>query len=176
MGKKWTWFAKYAYVNATFETSQNISSVGHPSNPHDDDDSLGVPYEQYQIHVQPGDEIPGISPHVGRVGIGFSPTSNWNFSADIEANSAQFYRGDENNKAGLKVPGYLLTNVAADYNLDLGNDRDMNFFFEARNIFNVNYETGGILAENEVDGTGGSGTFVAPGQPLTLFTGVRITF
>ena len=42
-----------------------------------------VPYEQYQIHVQPGDEIPGISPHVGRVGIGFSPTSNWNFSAGI---------------------------------------------------------------------------------------------
>ncbi len=176
MGKKWTWFAKYAYVNATFETSQNISSVGHPSNPHDDDDSLGVPYEQYQIHVQPGDEIPGISPHVGRFGVGFSPTSNWNFSADIEANSSQFYRGDENNKAGLKVPGYLLTNLAADYNLDLGNDRNMNFFFEARNIFNVNYETGGILAENEVDGTGGSGTFVAPGQPLTLFTGVRITF
>ena len=52
----------------------------------------------------------------------------------------------------------------------------MIFFFEAKNIFNVNYETGGILAENEVEGTGGSGTFVAPGQPLTLFTGVRVTF
>ena len=178
LGKKWSWFAKYAYVNATFETSQNISSVGHPSNPHDDDDSVAsaAAYEKYQIHMKPGDSIPGISPHVGRFGIGYSPTANWNFGVDIEANSSQFYRGDENNAAGLKVPGFLLTNLSADYNLDLDRDRSMIFFFEAKNIFNVNYETGGILAENEVEGTGGSGTFVAPGQPLTLFTGVRVTF
>ncbi len=178
LGKKWSWFAKYAYVNATFETSQNISSVGHPSNPHDDDDSVAsaAAYEKYQIHMKPGDSIPGISPHVGRFGIGYSPTANWNLGVDIEANSSQFYRGDENNSAGLKVPGFLLTNLSADYSLDLDRDRSMIFFFEAKNIFNVNYETGGILAENEVEGTGGSGTFVAPGQPLTLFTGVRVTF
>ena len=33
---------------------------------------------------------------------------------------------------------------------------------------------GGILAENEVDGTGGSGTFVTPGQPTTIFAGVHV--
>ena len=29
------------------------------------------------------------------------------------------------------------------------------FFIEGRNLLNANYETGGILAENEVEGTGG---------------------
>ena len=32
------------------------------------------------------------------------------------------------------------------------------------------------LAENEVDGTGGSGTFVTPGQPLTIFGGMKLTW
>ena len=43
------------------------------------------------------------------------------------------------------------------------------FFLEARNILDENYETGGIFAENEVSGTGGSGTFVTPGQPFYNF-------
>mgnify|MGYP001288080190 CR=1 FL=1 len=33
-----------------------------------------------------------------------------------------------------------------------------------------------ILAENEVDGTGGSGTFVTPGQPFTIFGGLHFRF
>ena len=40
----------------------------------------------------------------------------------------------------------------------------------------TNFESGGILAENEVDGTGGSGTFVTPGQPLTVFGGMKFTW
>ena len=32
-----------------------------------------------------------------------------------EANSAQFYRGDENNSAGQKVPGYFLLNLSTEY-------------------------------------------------------------
>ena len=46
----------------------------------------------------------------------------------------------------------------------------------ANNIFDENYETGGIYAENEVDGTGKSGTFVTPGQPISIFGGLNITF
>ena len=50
LGEKWTWFSKYAYVRATFETSQMISSVGHPSNTFDDDDlDDNELREQYQI-------------------------------------------------------------------------------------------------------------------------------
>ena len=29
--------------------------------------------ESYQIQVGPGDAIPGLSPHIGRMGIGFIP-------------------------------------------------------------------------------------------------------
>jgi len=178
LGNKWNWFAKYAYVRATFQTSQNISSVGHPSNPHDDDDSVAsaAAYEKYQIHVKPGDVIPGLSPHIARFGVGYEPAENWIIDLDVEANSAQFYRGDENNSAGLKVPGYFLLNFTTEYNLDLTKQRDLTFFLQGQNMLNINYETGGILAENEVDGTGGSGTFVAPGQPLTLFAGIRLNF
>ena len=178
VGDQWSWFAKYGYVHAIFKTSQNISSVGHPSNPFDDDDSVASAsaYEKYQIHMKPGDNIPGISPHIARFGIGHKPSSNWNLGLDFEYNSRQFYRGDESNNSGLYVPSYLLTNVSIDYYVEQDAYKSFVFFFEARNIFDVNYETGGILAENEVDGTGGSGTFVAPGQPLTMFSGVRIRF
>ena len=43
-------------------------------------------------------------------------------------------------------------------------------------FLDTNFETGGILAENEVDGTGGGGTFVTPGQPLTVFGGMKFTW
>ena len=49
-------------------------------------------------------------------------------------------------------------------------------FLEGRNLLDTNFESGGILAENEVDGTGGSGTFVTPGQPLTVFGGMKFTW
>ena len=32
--------------------------------------------ESYQIQVGPGDTIPGVSPHIGRIGVGYSPINN----------------------------------------------------------------------------------------------------
>ena len=51
--------------------------------------------------------------------------------------------------------------------LDLDRDRSMIFFLKQKNIFNVNYETGGILAENEVEGQLVSGDLCCSnGQPI----------
>ena len=36
--------------------------------------------EGYQIGVGPGDAIPGISPHVTRIGIGYSPTESFSMA------------------------------------------------------------------------------------------------
>ena len=178
IGNKWSWFAKYAYVRATFETNQKISSVGHPTNTFDDDDyDDNELREAFQIQIGRGDAIPGISPHIGRVGADYVINDNWSFGFDIEANSAQFYRGDEDNSANKKVAGYFLTNLRTEYNFSnpaLGNQAV--FFFNVNNLFDENYETGGIFAENEVDGTGGSGTFVTPGQPLSIYSGLTIRF
>ncbi|MEE2694869.1 MAG: TonB-dependent receptor [Pseudomonadota bacterium] len=176
LGENWTWFSKYSYVKATFETSQNISSVGHPTNAYEDDDfDDNELREAFQIPISNGDVIPGISPHVGRVGLGYNVNKNWNVGLDVEANSAQFYRGDESNTANQKVPGYFLFNVSSEYTIkNKNNDFESVFFFEARNIFDENYETGGLYAENEVSGTGKSGTFVTPGQPFTVFGGLHV--
>ena len=175
VGNHWTWFSKYAFVNATFETLQNISSVGHPTNGFDDDDfDDNQLRESFQIGVTRGDKIPGISPHVGRFGIGYSPFKNWKINGDVEANSSQFFRGDENNTANQKLPGYFLFNLSTEYTFKNQNNKtspNFTFFIQARNILNENYETGGIFAENEVSGTGGSGTFVTPGQPFSIFGG-----
>ncbi len=178
LGSKWNWFAKYAYVRATYETSQNISSVGHPTNTFDDDDfDDNELREGFQIPIRPGDVIPGISPHIGRVGVDYSMNKNFTVGFDVEANSAQFYRGDENNTANQKVPGYFLVNLSSQYVLSSPiSNGNMTFFLNANNIFDENYETGGIYAENEVDGTGNSGTFVTPGQPLSVYSGLKITF
>ena len=69
--------------------------------------------ESYQIQVGPGDAIPGISPHIGRIGIGFIPFDGLGLFVDAEYNSRQFYRGDENNAEGKQVPGYFLLNASA---------------------------------------------------------------
>ena len=86
------------------KTLQNISSVGHPTNGFDDDDfDDNELRESFQIGVTRGDKI-RISPHVGRFGIGYSP-SRIGKCGDVEANSSQFFRGDENNTANQKLPG-----------------------------------------------------------------------
>ena len=179
LAKKWNWYTKYAYVRATFETNQKISSVGHPTNTYDDDDfDDNQLREAFQIQVGRGDAIPGISPHIGRAGLEYEVDKNWKVGFDLEANSAQFYRGDEDNSAGQKVPGYFLVNLSTNYTVKnpLTEDGGITFFMMANNIFDENYETGGIYAENEVDGTGKSGTFVTPGQPFSIFGGLNITF
>ena len=128
----------------------------------------------------PGDAIPGISPHIGRIGIGIIPFDGLGLFVDTEYNSRQFYRGDENNAEGKQVPGYFLLNASLEYTVPGANADTAGFstsiFFEGRNLLDANFETGGILAENEVDGTGGSGTFVTPGQPLTVFGGMKFTW
>ena len=200
LGKKWTWYGNYSYVRASFETHQKIASAGHREAlliPCSGSDEYGAnaagdtaaeldqenceARESYQLEVGPGDAIPGISPHIGRVGIGYAPIKGLNLFVDTEYNSQQFYRGDENNAEGKKVDAYFLLNASAEYAISSKVRADTPFsstvfFLEGRNLLDTNFETGGILAENEVDGTGGSGTFVTPGQPLTVFGGVRFTW
>ncbi len=196
LGKKWSWYGNYSYVRASFETHQLIASAGHGSNPHpcdgpeeyggggdaaaEADQESCEAREAYQIQIGPGDTIPGVSPHIGRVGIGYTPVDGLNLFVDTEYNSRQFYRGDENNNEGKQVPGYFLLNASAEYSVPINNSNgdgfSTTFFFEGRNLLDTNFETGGVLAENEVDGTGGSGTFVTPGQPLTIFGGMKLTW
>ena len=193
LGDKLTWYSNYSYVRASFETHQKISSAGHSENPFscegpeeyganasgdtdaEADQTSCESNESYQIQIGPGDAIPGISPHIGRIGVGYSPVERLNLFVDTEYNSQQFYRGDENNAEGRQVPGYFLLNLSAEYSTKANPITGLSavFFAEARNLLNTNFETGGILAENEVDGTGGSGTFVTPGQPFTVFGGVH---
>ncbi len=196
LGKNITWYGNYSYVRASFETHQKIASAGHSENPHPcsgpeayggggnaaataDQDSCEA-RESYQIQVGPGDAIPGISPHIGRIGIGFIPFDGLGVFVDTEYNSRQFYRGDENNAEGKQVPGYFLLNASLEYTVPRANAESAGFstsiFLEGRNLLDTNFESGGILAENEVDGTGGSGTFVTPGQPLTVFGGMKFTW
>mgnify|MGYP006223608585 FL=1 len=114
------------------------------------------------------------------MGIGYTPIDDLNLFVDAEYNSRQFYRGDEDNNDGQKVPGYFLLNASAEYSVPASNASTAGFstsiFIEGRNLLDTNFETGGILAENEVDGTGGGRTFVTPGQPLTVFGGMKFTW
>ena len=188
LGKKWTWYGNYSYVRASFETHQKISSGGHAENTYtslcegsDDMVQMQLVIQQLKpiksfvklknpikYRLVQGNAIPGVSPHLGRLGIGYQPNEAFSMFIDAEYNSEQFYRGDENNAQGIKVPGYWLLNASAEYDMSLSKNDSVRsvFFIEGRNLLNENYETGGILAENEVEGTGGSGIFVTPGSPF----------
>ena len=82
-----------------------------------------------------GIAIPGVSPHLGRLGIGYQPNEAFSIFIDGEYNSEQFYRGDENN-AHIKSSWILVINASAEYDMyfiKMDSVRSV-FFIEGRNL------------------------------------------
>jgi iron complex outermembrane receptor protein len=183
------WGANYAFVDATFEDSacllsENNSSRGTSSCASDD-----------EIQVSPGDRIPGVPEHQLNLNLDFSVSEKWSIGATVSAFSSQFARGNENNRhqAGTftdnsgeertflgdgEVGGYMLLNLTTRYRLA----PQWEVFARIDNVFDRDYATGAILAENPFDASGtfqtnsenwGRETFFAPGAPRAGWVGVR---
>lgn len=187
---KWQWFANYAYIRATFQSSacllsENNSSRGTSPDCVGDD----------EIRVGSGDTIPGIPEHQFKLGVDFRPTERLTLGVDVSAFSEQFARGNENNRhqAGTftdqfgetrtfegpgEVSGYAVLNLTGRYRVA----RNWEVFARIDNLFDTEYETAAILAENPFDANNQfqtdpddwtRETFFAPGAPRGAWVGVR---
>lgn len=169
---KFTWALGYSYVKATYQSDFEVVSELNET----------VPGSEVQ-QVGKGDYIPGIPKHQLKLRAAYDVTPSWNVGTNIFAFSDQYSRGNENNQyegEGAKVSGYLVMNVDTRYSF--GNS-GWQFFAKVNNIFDREYNNGGLLGEHRFDAGTGQFTgnevtpaFYAPGAPRAGWFGFRYEF
>jgi iron complex outermembrane receptor protein len=167
---RWSAFANYSYIEATFESALTVPS---PSNPFQDGNG--------NIQVVPGDRLPGIPRHRLKLGADYRLWAALNVAAELNVISPQYYFGDEANQLS-PMPGYQVLNLHALYQLR----RQIELFATVDNLLNAKYSTYGILsdptgigvpgipASGYTNGPGVNNRFQSPAAPLAIFAGIRI--
>lgn len=168
-----TWALGYSYVKATYQSAFEIVSEINET-------VAGSNIQQ----VGKGDSIPGIPEHQLKLRAAYDVTPSWNVGTNVFAFSDQYARGNENNQfdgEGAKVSGYLVMNLDTRYNFA---NSGWQFFARVNNIFDREYNNGGLLGEHRFDAANGQFTgnesqtnaFYAPGAPRAGWFGVRYEF
>jgi iron complex outermembrane receptor protein len=145
--------------------------------------------------VRPGDRIPLIPRHTGRLVLDYDIDKRWDVGGNLVLVSGSFLHGDENNanQAGGTneegafiegsgwIPGYAVVNLQSTYHVT----DDFDLFARLVNLFDKEYSTAGFLTSNSFNP---NGTFrsnpndwtnenaVSPAQPRAIWAGVRIHF
>lgn len=161
----WSFSLDYSFVDATFQHALTLNS---PNNPAADDKG--------QIHVRPGDHIPGVPQNRLKLGADYALTERWKIGGNLIATSGQFLRGDESN-LNPKLPGYAVVNLHTSYDVTDA----VQIFGLIQNLFDTHYATFGNFANTAavplVEAPGASNPrSISPAPPLAAFAGLRINF
>ena len=155
-----SYFANYAYVDATFDSVATLASVV---------DSGGV-------EITPGKQIPNIPEHTFKLGAEYQLLPNAWFGGNMLFSSGSFLRGDEANNLP-KTDDYTVFNMHArvDVSANIG------FWLRVDNVFDTEYETAGARNFNAnadiiFDADIAEERFVAPGAPRAAWLGLTIEF
>ncbi len=178
------WRLVYSYVDATYRSAFGLNSASNSSA-----DANG------DIMVQPGNRIPLIPRHTGRLVLDYAATERWNLGANLILSSGSYLRGNENNAnqaggsngAGSQIAGsgriggYAVLNLNSDYRLL----HNLDLFLRIVNVFDRDYATAGSLTGNPFN-PGGSfrqdpadwtrENAVSPAQPRAAWGGVRVSW
>ena len=167
---RWSAFANYSLVQATFRSALTVPS---PSSPYQD--------ENGDIQVVSGNRMPGIPENRLKVGVDFRIIPQWTLGATVNIVSSAYYVGDESNQLA-PLPGYTTVNLHTSYKPS----GHFEIFASVSNLLNRKYATWGILsdptgvnapgipAEALANGPGVDNRFQSPAAPLEVFGGVRI--
>lgn len=159
--------ARYSYVDATFESPLTINSPNNSSA-----DANG------DIHVSPGDRIPGIPKHNVKLRLQYDFGEYASIGTNLIYSSSIYARGDENNQdANGTVPSYTVVNLDGKYQFAKG----WELFARVVNVFDRKYANFATLGENVFTGpgrsfdpaTGVAEQFRGPGTPRGGWLGVR---
>jgi outer membrane receptor protein involved in Fe transport len=177
------WHLAYSLVDATFESSFTVSAASNSTA-----DANG------NILVTPGDRIPLIPRHTGRLVLDYELTPRWHAGGSLIAAAGSYLHGNENNanQAGGTnatgayiegtgwIPGYLAVNLESTY--ELGPHAQA--FIHIVNLFDRQYSTAGFLTTNSFTASGAlipnpanwtNENAVSPAQPLAIWVGVRFS-
>jgi outer membrane receptor protein involved in Fe transport len=150
--EKLNWYLSYSFVDATYQTTATINNALGP------------------VNIKPGDRIPGIPQQTVKLGAEYEILSSWFFGGDLQYVSSQYLRGDDNNRH-TQVSEYAIVNLNTRYALT----QNVEVFAMARNVFDTNYETYGIVNQNFFN-EGKGEAFLGPGAPISGWAGIRVKF
>ena len=150
---KWSWRLVYSFVDATFQSNFEVNG-----------DSNSSADQNGNIQVRPGDRIPLIARHTGRLVRDYAMNAHWDVGANVIASSGVFLHGDENNanQAGGTngegsfiagsgwISGYTVLNMNSTYHIG----KAVEVFVRVVNLFDKHYATAGFLTSNAFDPDG----------------------
>jgi iron complex outermembrane recepter protein len=163
--EKWHAYANYSFIQATFQSDITLAS---PNNPFAD--------PQGNIHVVPGDILPGIPENRLKLGADYQVTPAWSVGGNVLFFGNQYYFGDESNQ-NSPLPGYIVVNLHSTYQVA----KHFQLFAQLQNVFNNDYATYGILGDASAVPLPGvpnpsDPRFVSVAAPIAVFGGLKITF
>jgi iron complex outermembrane receptor protein len=171
-GLKWSCYAEYSFVDATFQSPFTENSS---SNPHQDADG--------NVRVQSGDHLPGIPQHRIKAGADYNVRGNWSVGGELVFVGGQFYRGDESNQ-NPRLPAYHVVTLHTSYRVS----GRFEVFGTIRNMLNASFATLGLFSDPtgvgapgiprgaESNAPGVDNRFQSPAAPRAYFGGIRVTF
>ncbi|MDE2148244.1 MAG: TonB-dependent receptor [Gammaproteobacteria bacterium] len=176
------WRLSYSLVDATYRSAFAVNGAANSSA-----DAGGI------IRVRPGDRIPLIPRHNGRLRLDYALTGAWAIGVDLQVSSGAFLRGNENNanRSGQtnaqgttvigsgRIGGYAVVDLRSDYRIT----RRLTVFMHIANLFNRDYADSGLLSQNVFSADGGfrsdpstwtTENAVSPAAPRAVWAGARL--
>jgi outer membrane receptor protein involved in Fe transport len=172
-----TWHAAYSFVDATYRSAFEVNAEGNSTA-----DANG------NIQVLPGDRIPLIPRHTGRVRLDYAVTGTWDMGLSLIATSGAYLHGNENNAnqpdgAAIlgtgRIGGYAVVNLDSTWRVA----RCADLFARVVNVLDRRYATAGFLTPSAFNAEGSfrtdpdtwtSENSVSPAQPFAVWAGVRV--
>jgi iron complex outermembrane recepter protein len=171
-GQRWSGYAQYSYIDATFRSPLLLNS---PSNPFQDDDG--------NIQVLPGNRLPLIPLSRVKFGADYALSQEWSVGGSLVLATSSYYRGDESNQ-NPQLPGYHVVSLRTSYHIT----KQVELFANVQNLFDEHYSTFGLFSDPTGVGAPGvppnagsndpgvDNRFQSPGMPRAYFGGVKIRF
>jgi outer membrane receptor protein involved in Fe transport len=176
------WHLTYSFVDATFQSNFVVNAASNSTA-----DANG------NILVQPGDRIPLIPKHTGRLVLDYDFTPRWNIGGNVIATSGSYLHGDENNAnqaggtnaAGAYILGsgwiteYTVVNLQSTYHIT----KHAEIFARLINLFDKQYATAGFLTSSSFNPNGSfipnpnnwpNENAVSPAAPRAIWAGLRV--
>jgi iron complex outermembrane receptor protein len=157
--ERWTAYANYTLIDATFQATQLLSS---PNNPRADANG--------NILVTPGDHLPVVPQYRFKAGAEYAVTDKWKVGADLNVVGSQYLFGDQSNQ-NPEIPAYWVVNAHTSYQIN----KNVEAFGLVQNLFNQHYYAFGTFFRTDALpylNLTDPRTFT-PGMPLAAYAGLR---
>jgi outer membrane receptor protein involved in Fe transport len=162
---RWTAYLAYTYTGATYQSGFVSAAGNNPAA-----DAAG------NITINPGDRLPGVPAHQGKLGLTFRVTDQWTVGGVLIAQSGQYLFGDAANLTP-QLPGFVTLNLSTSYQVT----PNVQVFASVENVTNARYYTYGTFSPttsvylSQAPNATNPRAY-SPAAPVGGFGGVRITF